>query len=60
MALNDPVQIRYLKAMMHKEFPESSVEQIDAAVDACDHNDLSKTREEVLECVRVKLARMEG
>ena len=56
--LSDPVQIRYLKAMMRKEFPESSVEEIGAAVDACDPEDFSKTREEILECVRIKLAHM--
>lgn len=53
--LKDPLEIRYFKAMLRREYPETSPEAIDDAVTECarrhDHKPF-ESREKLLECAR--------
>ncbi|RYD37738.1 MAG: hypothetical protein EOP86_02695 [Verrucomicrobiaceae bacterium] len=53
--LKDPVEIRYFKAMLRREYPDIIPEAIDDAVTECarrhDHKPF-ESREKLLECAR--------
>lgn len=51
--LNDPAEIRYLKAMLIREFPEATPEAVNAAVEACRRQaEPFENRRELLNCAR--------
>ena len=54
--LNDPAEIRYLKAMLTREFAAASTEQINGSVEVCrQHADPFASRKELLQCARKHL-----
>lgn len=54
--LNDPAEIRYLKAMLSREFDGASPELINEAVEACRrHAKPFESRKELLECAQTHL-----
>lgn len=54
--LSDPAEIRYLKAMLAREFPGASPGGINDAVEVCQRQaEPFESRKELLECARKHL-----
>jgi hypothetical protein len=57
--LNDPAEIRYLKAMLSREFAGASLESINEAVEVCRRQaEPFESRKELLECARAHLRKL--